>query len=195
MFLSKIVKLPRFLSLEEARKIFSVAKQENWRDYFVLLFLFFTGVRPSELIKIKISDLHLNPEIGKPYLIVIGGRTKKRERIIPLPNLVVEELKKYLELPKVKRCIRRDQPIFNFSVRQLEKIVKKYAVKVGFPDVTPYTFRHSFATWLRKQGVHWKVIQVLMGHEKIETTFRHYIGVDMPEFDGAIKKLEELKVL
>lgn len=175
--------LPRTLSLSSVRKLLqsayaardlaektSCAFQEAVRDIAVLETLFSTGVRVSELCKLKITDVDLK---NKRILVLGKG---KRERAIPLcDNATVNALHDYKKqysnsLDKGSSFfLNRDKrPLSDQSIR---RIVKKYQNKACITEnVTPHMFRHTIATLLLENGVDIRNIQTLLGHSSLAVT-------------------------
>ena len=150
--------------------------KEN-RDYFILLILYESAIRVSELINLKISSFH----ITKPYYIKILGKGNK-ERLVPVNENVVNEFNKY-----IKRYSLENEPIdhlliFNtrgeaFSRVAINNILKKYINratengKYNYPvNVTPHILRHSKAMHLLQAGVNLVYIRDILGHTSIQTT-------------------------
>jgi len=144
-------KLPTFLTRGEIQKLFESI--DNKRDYLIIRILYATGMRVSELVELEWGNIEGNT-------IKIYGKGKK-ERIVYVDD---ETLKL---LPPKKKKGR----IFNISVRQVEKIVKKWAKKAGIEkNVTPHTLRHTFATHLLENQANIIVIKDLLGHASLNTT-------------------------
>lgn len=161
-------RLPKFITIEEFNKIIENVKSE--RDKLILLILFYTGVRVSELINIKKEDI--NWEEG---FVRIFGKGRK-ERYVPLPKFLLEKLKEYTK--------NREGKIFDISVRQVERIVKKYAQKAGInKKVTPHVLRHSLATTLLSRGVDIRYIQEILGHSSLSVTqiYTHVLPQQLKE--------------
>lgn len=175
--------LPRTLSLTSIRKLLqcayaardyaekkSCAKQEAVRDIAVIETLFSTGVRVSELCKLKVTDVDL-----KNKQIIVMGKGK-RERVIPLCDkatiLALHNYKtqytNYLDKKSVFFLNRDKRPLSDQSVRQL---IKKYQGKACIPEnATPHMFRHTIATLLLENGVDIRNIQTLLGHSSLAVT-------------------------
>ena len=159
------IKLPKYLSLSESKKVLQVyANKEDFRSLrnnaMIHLFLC-CGLRLEELNEIKISDFDF-----KENKFVIFGKGSK-ERICYLNENTKEALRKYINY-------RKNNPLDDkkISSRQIRKIVKKTYEKAGI-DETQYSvhsLRHSFATILYKSGVDIRLLQILLGHSRIETT-------------------------
>jgi len=149
-------RLPKYITYEEFQSILKLVKKK--RDRLILLLLFYTGVRVSELVNLKKGDIMLSDGLLKVY-----GKGGK-ERIVPIPSFLINELEEYLKELKGEK-------LFDLSTRQVERIVKRYAEKAGIKKkVTPHVLRHSLATLLLTNGIDIRYIQELLGHSSISTT-------------------------
>jgi integrase/recombinase XerD len=175
--------LPRTLSITSVKKLLqsayaakdnshddSCAYQEATRDIAVLEMLFSTGVRVSELCKLKKTDIDLK---NKRILVMGKG---KRERIIPLCDKAtiqalmnyIKQYSKFINDESIFFLNRDKRPLSDQSVRQL---IKKYQTKSGIPEkATPHMFRHTIATLLLENGVDIRNIQTLLGHSSLAVT-------------------------
>lgn len=166
--------LPTFLTLKEMEKILSVPNTRNpigVRDRAILELLYATGIRVSELVGLKTQDINL--ESGFLKCFGKGGK----ERIVPLGRMAKEFIERYLE----KRRFRngKSEALFLGSKRAGERLsrqavwqmIKKYTKQARIKkEITPHTFRHSFATHLLERGADLRVVQELLGHADIATT-------------------------
>lgn len=167
-------KLPSYLTIEEVDKLLNInpVKIYDYRNIAMLETLYGGGLRISELINLKISDIDFNE-----CTIRIFGKGSK-ERIIPINNSSLNALKEYINnyrsfLLKSKQS----EYVFinNFgskiSRQGFFKILKKLCNDAGInKDVSPHTLRHSFATHLLNNGADLRIIQELLGHSSITTT-------------------------
>ena len=167
--------LPEVLSLDEVDKIIGaidLSKAEGQRNKAIVEVLYGSGLRVSELIGIKLSNVYLN----EAYMLVEGKGNK--QRLVPLSPQSVKQI----GLWKIDRNllqIQKDNEDFLFLNRRGKKltramifeIVKNLAERVGIQkNISPHTFRHSFATHLLENGASLRAIQQLLGHESITTT-------------------------
>jgi integrase/recombinase XerD len=169
-------KLPDTLSVEEINALIDAidaSKPEGLRNKAILEVLYGCGLRVSELVSLKISNLSLEEQ----YLKVIGKGNK--ERIVPIGQTALKLLKIYLEEIRVHIAIKKDNEDYVFLNRlgtalsriSVFNIVKEMAEKAGInKTVSPHTFRHSFATHLIEGGADLRAVQELLGHSSIITT-------------------------
>ncbi len=175
--------LPEVLSVEEIDRIISVidlSKPEGIRDKAIIEVLYGCGLRISELCNLKISHLYLEEE----YIRVKGKGSK--ERLVPIEGVAVESLREWL-VARMGRKVRSTEEDYVFvSVTRgcrLSRIslfvyIKEYARKAGITkNISPHTFRHSFATHLLEGGANLRAIQMMLGHEDISTT-EVYMHID-----------------
>lgn len=168
------LRLPKILSIEEVEKILSLPSGDSLglRDQAILETLYATGMRISEL-----TDLNLNSvNLELSYIQCIGKGNK--ERIVPLGSIAHAALEQYLKLvrPNLIKDYRVNFFFLNSRGKGLTrqgvwKIIKKYAEKSGIDkDISPHTFRHSFATHLLENGADLRSVQEMLGHADISTT-------------------------
>ena len=166
--------LPVVLSVEEVERIIDSVAQSDWigvRDRAILEVLYGCGLRVSEAVGLKISGLY--PEEG--FVRVIGKGSK--ERLVPFCGMALEAVERYLEVrPRPYDSASDDVLFLNNKGRQLSrvsmfKMVKRQALVAGIgKEISPHTFRHSFATHLVENGADLRVVQEMLGHESITTT-------------------------
>ncbi len=170
------MKLPTVLKLEEIDNLIAavdVSKPEGHRNRAIIETLYSCGLRVSELVNLKISNLHFE----EGYIMVFGKG--KKERIVPISNKAIKEVNLYFEHNRRKLTIEKkyeDILFLNRNGRQLTRvmiftIVKRLAAKIGLnKNVSPHTFRHSFATHMVEGGADLRAVQEMLGHESILTT-------------------------
>ncbi len=169
-------KLPVVLSVSEVEKILAIpdnTDKHGIRDRAILETLYASGMRISELITLDVSVYV--PEIA--YLMVTGKGNK--ERLVPLGRFAIEAIDTYLEdsrpllvqgKPDCNRLFVTQQGK-GFSRSGMWKLIRGYITRAGInKDVTPHTFRHSFATHLLEGGADLRIVQELLGHASINTT-------------------------
>ncbi|MCD6275918.1 MAG: tyrosine-type recombinase/integrase [Thermoplasmata archaeon] len=158
--------MPTYLTEEEVRRLLNAAR-DNPRDYAILSFLAYSGLRVSELCNLRIEDVDFSERIVRVH----GGKGDK-DRIVVISPRAIEALEEYIST-------RNDSLEYLFSSRKSEKItrvqvfrlVKKYARIAGIKkEVTPHVLRHTLATTLLRRGVDIRYIQQFLGHSSVATT-------------------------
>ena len=167
-------KAPAVLSLEETVRLLEQPAGDSpkaLRDRAMLELLYATGLRVSELISLRISDLDLQRE----YMIC---KDASRERMIPFGDTARDAVRRYLEYgrPKLVKDSSIDLLFTNCSGQPMSrqgfwKLIKGYGKKAGIEgDLTPHTLRHSFAAHLVSNGADLHSVQEMLGHSDISTT-------------------------
>ena len=167
------VYLPSVLSEEEVDRIIGCVDTSSWmgrRNRAILEVLYGCGLRVSEASGLKISSLFLE----QGFIRIIGKGNK--ERLVPIGEMATEAIQTYME-DRPAAAAKCDDLVFlnrfgkSISRVSLFKIVKKYTLAAGIlKDISPHTFRHSFATHLIEHGADLRVVQEMLGHENIATT-------------------------
>ena len=169
-------KLPQILSFEEIERMgnaFDLSKQENFRNKAIIETLYACGLRVSELVNLKISNLHFRQKFIK-----VTGKGNK-QRLIPIGKYARKLITIYINTIRVHLPIQKeheDYIFLNRRGRQLTRVyvfsmIKQIVKDAGIEkEVSPHTFRHSFATHLLEGGADLRSIQMMLGHESITTT-------------------------
>lgn len=176
--------IPEVLSVEEISELIQLPEGERTsvRDRTIIELLYATGLRVSELIKLKKTDVNL--EAG--FLIASGKRSK--ERVVPLGSYSRDAIKEYVETEKPKGLFLFPNKRGGMLTRQaIWKIIRKYAFLIERSHVSPHTIRHTFATHLLEGGADLRSVQILLGHEDISTT-QIYTHVDSKRLREIHKK-------
>jgi len=155
-------KFPNVLTKEEFKTL--VENAETYKSRLIMLLLYSSGLRVSELVNLKRADMNFNEKFG----LVKQGKGKK-DRFFQISDKISEMLKQYFEkTPEHSFVFSKEKPL---TPRNIQKIIKKAAFKAGIKKkVTPHTMRHSYATHLLDSGVDIRHIQTLLGHENLSTT-------------------------
>ncbi|MCM3122275.1 site-specific tyrosine recombinase XerD [Mesobacillus sp. AQ2] len=168
--------LPKVLSMEEVETLLESPKLSDpfgYRDKAMLEMMYATGIRVSELIGLKLSDVHLT--MG--FVRCMGKGSK--ERIIPIGKTASDAIEEYLEKgrPKLASKKHKDDSLFlnhhgkGLSRQGFWKILKRLTADAGIEkELTPHTLRHSFATHLLENGADLRAVQEMLGHADISTT-------------------------
>lgn len=174
-------KAPAVLTVEEVNRLLSQPSSETpkeLRDRAMLELLYATGIRVSELVHLKESDVNL--QVG-----FITCRDEHRERMIPFGRVARMSLAAYMERGR-PQFLKGQESVWLFtncsgkpmSRQGFWKLIKYYGEKAGIEaDITPHTLRHSFAAHLLKDGADIHAVQAMLGHTDMATTqmYRSYV--------------------
>jgi integrase/recombinase XerD len=164
--------LPNFLNqtdIESLLNVPDVSTEIGLRDKAILELMYACGLRVSEAVDLKMSDVDVDAGIltckGK------GSKTRK----VPVGKSAIEWLKNYLIVRRGKENIEISNIFVTFAGRPINRqtiflFIKEYAKKIGLEDVSPHTLRHSFATHLIQNSADVRSVQQLLGHADISTT-------------------------
>jgi integrase/recombinase XerC len=171
--------LPHTLSVDEAFRILDVPDPNcplGSRDQAILEFLYSSGLRVGELTSLSLNDL----DLGAGMVRVMGKGSK--ERMVPIGSKAVEALRSYLarrgELmgkgERVPQYLFLNHRGGRLTARSVGRMIKKYLLQAGIvKEISPHTFRHSFATHLLDAGADLRGIQELLGHASLSTTQKY----------------------
>ncbi len=180
-------RLPTVLTKEEISNLFSATTNPKHR--LLLKLIYSCGLRVSEVVSIKATDL----DLPNRTLHIRCGKGK-RDRILPIPTSLIPELRDFLEPPDRNPYIFKARPdkVGHLSVKTAQKVVRNISKKAKIQkSVHPHTLRHSFATHLLDQGTDIRFIQALLGHKRITTT-ELYTQVSRVSLKGITNPLDEL---
>lgn len=167
-------KLPNYLNYNDLEKILSVPDKNDilgLRNALILELLYSCGVRVSELVNIKLSDI----DFSNNRILILGKGNK--ERFVLYGKVCSDLLEKYLNESRTKLIKKQNDYLFlnkfggqitDRAIRMIiDDVIKKSSLKL---KISPHTFRHTFATHLLNEGADLKIVQDLLGHENISTT-------------------------
>ncbi|NPA48580.1 MAG: tyrosine recombinase XerC [Thermodesulfobacteria bacterium] len=170
--------LPRVLSVDESFALLEAPEGKDFlslRDRAILELLYGAGLRVSELAELKLSQVSFDLQVLR-----VHGKGGK-ERLAPFGGKAKEALLAYL--PAREELLRRKKVSSEYiflnirggplTTRSIHRLLKKYALKLGLPGVSPHTLRHSFATHLLEAGADLRSIQEMLGHARLSTTQRY----------------------
>ena len=166
------LKLPEVLTVEEIDSIIAaidLSKNEGQRNRAILETLYSCGLRVSELTNLKLSDLYFDEGFIK-----VEGKGSK-QRLVPISPRAIKEIKLYFT-DRNRGKIKKDYVFLarwgkNISRIMVFHLIKELAQTAGITkNISPHTFRHSFATHLLEGGANLRAIQCMLGHESIATT-------------------------
>ncbi|MCX6821322.1 MAG: tyrosine-type recombinase/integrase [Candidatus Aenigmarchaeota archaeon] len=178
--------IPTILTKEEVKKMIDYT--DNKKHKLLIKFTYATGLRVSELVRLKIENLDL-----KEGLVYVRAGKGSKDRVVPIPKILVDELMEYL-------ISRKDENIYLFpsfkanhlSKRSAEKIISRAAEKARINKwVTVHTLRHSFATHLLNAGTDIRFIQKLLGHKRLTSTeiYTHLTTEDLKRIKNPLEYL------
>jgi integrase/recombinase XerC len=167
--------LPSFLNPEEIARLLEAPAKNCWeekRDKAILEMLYSSGLRVSELVGLNHDDLDF---FGG--LVRVRGKGKK-ERIVPVGQLALNGLRGYLDMKPPKEIANAiKKPLFisrigtRLTDRSIRRMILKYVKRTGLgKEISPHTFRHSFATHMLDRGADLRSVQELLGHANLSTT-------------------------
>lgn len=168
--------LPEVLSAKEIESIINqidLSKPEGHRNKAILETLYSSGLRVSEITELKISQLYLNER----FIRVVGKGNK--ERLVPIGTVAIDNINVYRQnYRNLQQAVRgyEDHLFLNRRGKSLSRvmiflIIKDLAEKAGIrKNISPHTFRHSFATHLVEHGANLRAVQEMLGHVSITTT-------------------------
>jgi len=168
------LKLPEVLSVSEIDKMISeidLSKPEGHRNKAIIETLYGCGLRVSELVNLRLTDLHE----GEGYIVVTGKGDK--QRLVPISGKALKEIEIYRNDRYRLPVIHHQNVLFlnrrgrGLSRAMIFTIIKDLAAKAGIrKNISPHTFRHSFATHMIEAGADLRAVQEMLGHESILTT-------------------------
>lgn len=191
-------KLPDTLSEDEINELITaidLSKPEGERNRAILETLYGCGLRVSELINLRLSDLYFDEDFIK-----VTGKGNK-QRFVPISQVNQKYIDIYRNEIRVHLPIKKEHEDFVFLNRrgkQLTRamiftIIKRLAEAIGLKkNISPHTFRHSFATHLLENGADLRAIQQMLGHESITTT-EVYMHVDRTQLNKVLKEFHPRK--
>ena len=192
------VKLPDTLSEQEINSLISaidLSKAEGERNRAMLETMYSCGLRVSELIDLKISDLFFD----EGFIKIVGKGNK--ERFVPIHYsaqkyivLYMNEIRDHLSIKKgFEDTLFLNRRGKSLSRQMIFMILKALAIKINLnKKISPHTFRHSFATHLLKNGADLRAIQQMLGHESITTT-EVYVHLDTSYLKKIVEKYHPIK--
>jgi integrase/recombinase XerD len=167
-------KLPEVLSIEEIDRMIEaidLSREDGHRNKAIIETLYGCGLRVSELVGLRLTDIHYD----EGYVIVTGKGSK--QRLVPVSGKALKEIYIYMSDRNRLSVIRDHNTLFlnrrgsGLTRVMIFKIIKDLAAKAGIrKNISPHTFRHSFATHMIEAGADLRAVQEMLGHESILTT-------------------------
>ncbi len=178
--------LPKFLTKEEIlNSVLNIDKDSNWlnlRDKAIIMFLYATGLRISEALNVKLSD------IEKGWVKVEMAKGEK-QRVVPVAKITLDAINNYL---KKRKCMS-EYLFVNKNCKKLSRI-SAFNITKKYLNVSPHVLRHSFATSLVLGGADLRVVQELLGHSSLNTT-QIYTHIQKENLKETVLKYHPLKDL
>jgi integrase/recombinase XerD len=167
--------IPQTLSVDEVERFLAAINRQTElgrRDAAMIELMYGSGLRVSELVEMKMSQLKLE----QGFVLIIGKGNK--QRIVPMGEAAVGALQVYLKEVRAKwlKAHRSEAVFLNRSAAALSRqgfwqLIKRYALLAGVPQaISPHSLRHSFATHLLERGADLAILQSMLGHADISTT-------------------------
>ena len=171
----KLKKLPKYLTKTKIDEMLEQARNANKRNHLILLTLWRTGLRNSELVNLRKRDI----KFEENRIVIHQGKGNK-DRWIPLDKTLADLLAYHIG------DMSLDETVFPLSTAQVRNIIHRYE---GDDAVKPHSFRHSFAVYCLRNGMNVRVLQKMLGHRDLATTtiYLDLIGEDI------IKEFEKVK--
>jgi len=177
----KEIRAPKSLDSSEIEALIQIAEQakdiNGIRNYCMLELLYSTGMRVSELITLKLSNIYNPVEVHEDYQVFLINGKGNKDRIVIFNQRALQALNRYLQVrdgsndylfPSTKKC----KKTMHLSRQMFFIIIKKLALEAGIDPnkVSPHKIRHSFASHILQNGANLRVVQELLGHADISST-------------------------
>jgi integrase/recombinase XerD len=178
-------KLPVVLSREEITSVFNAV--ENLKHRTILMALYATGMRISEALALQIGDVD-----SRRWVIHVRQGKGRKDRYVPLSETLLEQLRRYWKAyrPPMWLFPGKD-PERPLTIGALQKVCKKARQSAGIhKNLSPHTFRHSFATHHLEAGTDLRTLQIWMGHRTLSTTALYlHVAAHTPERNRQVRDL------
>lgn len=183
----KKLALPKVLTLTDIKKIIEIT--DNIKHRMILKLCYGMGLRVGEIVKLKISDID-----SENMLVRIEQAKGKKDRIVPLPLSVLDELREYYKAYLPKIYLFEGQYGGQYSVRSAQNVFKNAMKKAGInKSVGIHGLRHSYATHLLETGTDIRFIQELLGHNSVKTTqiYTKITDIKKSHIESPLDKLDK----
>lgn len=156
--------LPKYLTVPEVKRL--LQQCTNLKHECILKILYGCGLRVSEVIALKITDID-----SAAMRLMVRAAKGKKDRVLPLPLNLLENLRQYYWAYLPKHYLFEGQSGGKYTAKSIQRFIKKYAHKANIQkSVTPHMLRHSYATHQLENGINIRYVQELLGHNSIKTT-------------------------
>lgn len=168
-FARKERKLPSILSQDEVKAVLDSV--EKHRDRVLITIAYACGLRVTEVATLKVADID-----GKRMLVHVHSGKGKKDRLVPLAQSLLDLLRLWWKVMRPRDWLFPGmKPGSHVDTRTIQRAVRVAVLKAGInKKVTPHTLRHCFATHLLEAGTDLRIVQTLLGHSRIATTFRYH---------------------
>ena len=181
--------LPNILSVEEVLRLFECTGNRKHR--LLLMLAYSGGLRISEVVNLELADVD-----SRRMVIHLRAAKGKRDRVVMLSEVFLEELREYYRRYRPKRWVFEGQTGERYSVRSIQLVFRAAVKKAGIRKrITFHGLRHCFATHLLEGGTDLRRIQELLGHRSIKTTLRytHVATTDLAKVTSPLDKAKQRK--
>ena len=181
--------LPNILSVEEVLRLFECTGNRKHR--LLLMLAYSGGLRISEVVNLELADVD-----SRRMVIHLRAAKGKRDRVVMLSEVFLEELRDYYRRYRPKRWVFEGQTGERYSVRSIQLVFRAAVKKAGIRKrITFHGLRHCFATHLLEGGTDLRRIQELLGHRSIKTTLRytHVATTDLAKVTSPLDKAKQRK--
>ena len=181
----KAYNLPNVLSTEEVERI--IRATYNMKHRALLMLIYSAGLRIGDVLSLELNDIK-----GDERLMHIRGGKGNKDRLVPLSNVLLKQLRAYYVIYKPKRYLFEGREGVPYASSSAQKVLKKAVAKAGIGrKVTLHTLRHSYATHLTNRGVNVQYLQEILGHKSPKTTmlYTHLSGKDIRNIKSPLDDL------
>lgn len=178
-------KLPEIFSLDEIQRLFEAT--ENVKHRTILMLIYSAGLRRGEVLNLQPKDID-----SQRMVIHIHGGKGKKDRIVPLSTVILEQLRSYYIAYRPKVYLFEGQAGGQYSERSIQLVFVQARTKAGIKkNSSLHTLRHSYATHLLESGVNLRYIQELLGHSSPKTTqiYTHVTSEGIRKIESPLDKL------
>jgi site-specific recombinase XerD len=178
-------RLPIVFSKNEIKLI--IKNTHNLKHQTIIILIYGTGIRLGESVNMRLRDLDFQRK-----LIHIRAGKGKKDRIVPLPEILIKQLKRYLDQYKPSEYLFEGLNNQQYSPRSVQQVVKKALNKANISkNGSVHSLRHTFATHALEDGIDIRLIQEILGHSSIRTTeiYTHISNASILSIQSPIDKL------
>jgi integrase/recombinase XerD len=178
-------KLPEIFSLDEIQRLFEAT--ENVKHRTILMLIYSAGLRRGEVLNLQPRDID-----SQRMVIHIHGGKGKKDRIVPLSTVILEQLRTYYITYRPKVYLFEGQAGGQYSERSIQLVFVQAKAKAGIKkNSSLHTLRHSYATHLLESGVNLRYIQELLGHSSPKTTqiYTHVTSEGIRKIESPLDRL------